>query len=274
MTNAPPDDFLEAARAYAARHPDDRGHARLLASLTGPTPAASPRRPALDLAAARAQLAAARRAAEEERAALIASVRGGRARTRAVEERARARAEDRTPKPPSRPVTLDVGAVRRRRTPPVQPPSARPFHTAAGWRWTYLTALGPDIDRTWSSLAAGLIAAGPFQSLSSSRGPLGTTCGTIGFEEHQGVHWATLTLRDGLPPDQVRPTMAHELAHLGDYAVAGTAWPRVFSDPARCARSERFAYDAEGWVTPSTPAATLIAAARAFETTAGRRRAS
>ncbi|MFF5783223.1 hypothetical protein ACFY7Y_40710 [Streptomyces virginiae] len=252
--------FIQRGREYAARNPQDRAHADLLASVAGPDPTPPPpARPPLNLAAARARLAAARaQAAAPPRPAPAPRV--------------------------ARHASLNVGAVRRHQEaaraaarPPARPPYATTMAGPSGWRWACLAGLGlRDADR-WSHLAAALAASSPFDSISARLvppGSLGRDCGRAWFRQcpDTGTRWVEISIEGGGRPAETERVIRHELAHVAEVATARDV-DVAFTSSALAARGERFAVSAEEWLTHRTRAAELLAAARDFETTTGPRRA-
>ncbi|NUV64995.1 hypothetical protein [Streptomyces sp. CAI-85] len=243
---------LAAARAYAARHPENRRHTELLAAFD-PQWAAARRRP-LDLAAARSRRAAAVRPDEEHD-------------------------QEQRPAPPVRPaprrpaslapVRAAQHPVRATRPLPLPPVTAAQFygrdHT---WRWVSVET-GAPAARIWERLAVGLVAAGPFRALRIRGGrAYGPGSGHTEFHEApDGAQWADVLLDDRHDPNPGR-LIAHELGHFADEAVrlesavSASAWAAEFTERHRADAGEAFAVAAEDWVRPTTTAAELLAAAR------------
>ncbi|WP_329326681.1 hypothetical protein [Streptomyces sp. NBC_01689] len=225
-----------AARAYAARNPDNTRHAELLARLD-PEWATGRSRPPLDLTAARARIA--ERRLEEQRS-----------------------------RPPLNlaPIRAAQEAERNARRVPVPPETALKFVGRDGaWQWV---SLGPG-SRRWERLAKGLVAASPFRCLrlGNTRIVEGPETGHSVFKrDDDGTGWVDVFVDDAIADaDRV---IAHELAHVADEIVrieacgSATAWHRQFDDPHRSAEAEAFAVDAEAWLRIDTPRDELLAAAR------------
>ncbi|MEU8943547.1 hypothetical protein AB0C97_36765 [Streptomyces goshikiensis] len=256
LPNTAREQFIQRAREYAARNPEDLEQAAIIRLMTGPDPA-PPARPPLNLAAARARLAA----------------------------RAPATPPQPAPAPKvARHASLNVGAARRRTEadraaarPPIEPPFATTMWSPSGWRWVSLAGLGLGNADRWSHLAASLAASSPFASISARMvppGALGRDCGRAWFRQcpDTGTRWVEISIEDGHSPAQTEGIIRHELAHIAEVAAARDV-DAAFTSAALAARGERFAVAAEEWLTHRTPAAELLAAARDFETTAGPRRA-
>jgi hypothetical protein len=242
---------LVAARAYALAHPTDTRQ-RTLLELLDPAPA---NRPPLNIAAARAARAATLAAASPPAAPA-------------------------SPPPARREILLDVGAARARaaaaeaaRRPPLAPPSAMRFVAGAGggsWRWAHIDPRLPSA-RRWLRLAASLVAAGPLLSLHVEQAVSVGQGGHTAFRDGDGgAMWASIAIDPDVCGTHHRAerVLAHEFAHVADELAAlqrsasASSWRRAFDDPHRTVAAEEFAVAAEEWVTPQTPAAELLDAAR------------
>lgn len=255
-------DFIARGREFARRNPDNTDHARVLA-LVDPEftpPVTIPPGRTLDLTAARASLTAA-----SSSPALAAASSSPPTAAPAA--------------PASRPLLLDVGAVRRRqaaeaaaRRPPACPPGALRFVAGDYWRWCQVESALPNA-RGWLRLASSLVSAGPLLSLDVRRGAADGDGGHSRFHYGDGGHvWASVVIDPAAcgSPHRTERVLAHELAHVGDelarlQTVTAAAWWRDFRDPHRERQAEEFAVSAEEWLTPRTTAAEVLAAARAHQ---------
>ncbi|PZT74494.1 MULTISPECIES: hypothetical protein [unclassified Streptomyces] len=235
-------DVIDAARDYARRNPGDLRQRELLARMEGRT------LPPLDVGAARARCTAA-----------VA---------------------------PPRP-------VQRPAAPPVRPPAPRPAPAAQyamrgpdrppgavqfigrdnTWRWVHIDPAATD-GRQWQRLAAGLVAAGPFQCLRVRRDALPADRrghALFPVDPLTGAPWVDVVVSAAVPAGRTGPTLAHELAHVADEVVSleraetVAAWHAAFSGPRRSAHAEAFAVACEDWVTTDTTPAELLAAARVHQ---------
>ncbi|MFJ9745736.1 hypothetical protein [Streptomyces chartreusis] len=131
----------------------------------------------------------------------------------------------------------------------------------------------------WESLAASLVAQGPFRSLHITPGDLTTADAMTRFQhDRQSAEWVTVVVDRRLPAHRARRAIGHELAHVADeiarveLTASLDVWRDTFTHPHRCAQAETFAWQAEEWVEPQTRAADLIEAARRHQQQRGTRR--
>nr|WP_107908842.1 hypothetical protein [Streptomyces chartreusis] len=177
----------------------------------------------------------------------------------------------------SRPIALH--AVRTVAQRPEAPPYALHSVAADGsWRWAAADVAVPSAPE-WESLAAGLVAQGPFRSLHITAGDLTTADAMTQFQhDRQGAEWVTVVVDRRLPAHRARRALAHELAHIADetarvgLVASIDTWRSTFTHPHRTAQAEAFAWQAEEWVEPQTRAADLIEAARRHQQQRGTRR--
>lgn len=280
---------LEAARSYADRNPGDRAHLTLLAGLDRrQAPGREELTAAVVQALSRPEVLARLAEAMLDRRTRTASAAPVIPRPSApVLNLAAARAAMRTApapvRPPARPTaparSLALYAARRTAEQPEAPRDALHSCAADGsWRWAAVDVMVPSAPE-WESLAAGLVAAGPFRSLHITSGLLTSSYAITEFQhDGQGAEWVTVTVDRRLSPHQARRSIGHELAHVADeiarveLTASLDVWRSTFLHPHRTAQAEAFAHEAEEWVEPYTRAADLIAAARRHQEQRGPRR--
>ncbi|MEZ3182959.1 hypothetical protein KYY02_31165 [Streptomyces pimonensis] len=235
----PADTLLARARLFAALHPDDTGHAEVLARLDPswrpPAPASTleatgraaldtwlsrPGRPPLDLTAART------------------------ARVDQVQQ------------PPAAPV-LSAAAVRM----PREPRGASGFYApdTRERRWVLISPRVPSASR-WTRYARRLLSlpGSPFTALRVAVQQLPDTRGQAVFrtDPDNGRHWVEISV----DPVRARPgramdrTLRHELAHVADETArrrqcTAAAWLAGFSDEHRSTVGESFARHMEDVLT-------------------------
>jgi hypothetical protein len=275
---------LEAARSYAARNPGDLRHRTLLdraeaapgeeltAAITralGRPEVIARLADALAVRRARVDTAAASRPA-----APVLNLAAARAAMTATSTPVPSQ-ERRTA--PARPIALH--AVRTTARQPEAPVHAlRSFAADGTLRWA---AADVEVSSApeWESLAARLVAAGPFRSLHITAGHLTTADAETRFQhDAQGAEWVTVVVDRRLTGNRARRVIGHELAHVADeiarveLTASLDTWRRTFAHPHRTAQAEAFACEAEEWVDPHTRAADLIAAARRHQEQRGPRR--
>lgn len=272
---------LQAARAYALLHPEDRGHAAGLAALDPGRPPVR-RDVVLDVGAVRARkagtgaqklgrvtaAAAPRPRPAPAPAARPMDITGLRAPAPAAP-----RPVDvtglRTPAPKNRPPldltglrpARDLSAARSSDDPPQMPLEATRFVTGNRWRWSHISLAVPDW-RTWEHLLAGLTGSSAFDSCQVVSQPIaGPEAGLTSVRAGSGRSWVTITIDPRETEDEQRRIMRHELGHLADVVNEGEDWLRIGEDPARRAASERWAEHCETWLRPSMAATDVITAA-------------
>lgn len=244
------DAFLDRAKAYARRHPEDRKQADIVASMdpTWTPPVGIPPGRTLDLSRVRTAAAAAPGPVQSS-----------------------------TPAAPSAgtpyripPGGLNIAAYRRPPTglpgedaPPPKTHGALSFTASGRWRWIDVHGGFPQW-QSWSSLVSDLTAASPLDVVTVHLTPLpGPNAGLTRVRTNGRETWCCIDVDPRTDPDTRTRVLRHELGHLADVVAAGADWAQL-TDPHLTAESERFAEHCETWLRPGMRAADVLAEARRF----------
>ncbi|MFE0824149.1 hypothetical protein [Streptomyces sp. NPDC058847] len=247
------DAFLDRAKAYALRHPEDRTQAEIIASMdpAWTPPVYIPPGRTLDLSRVRTAAAA-----------------PGPVRPAAPAATASSTPSAGTCRIP--PGGLNIAAYRRPPTdlpgedaPPPKTHGALSFTASGRWRWIDVHGGFPQW-QSWSSLVADLTAASPLDAVTVHLTPLpGPNAGLTRVRTNGRETWCCVDVDPRTDQETRTRVLRHELGHLADVVAAGHDWSRL-TDPHLTADSERFAEHCETWLRPGMRAADVLAEARRF----------